>query len=191
MFPAGARNFSLLQNCSTLALQPTQPPTQWVRGVPYLKVNGPKYYADHSPTTRIQVWNGWTSTSTPSVWLHGNDRQNIYHFCILHPIFLKLSLLLTSDKIKISRNILCWVHWMETPQSLNHLCNTLSSETLDWSMSLPSFSPHHFYSTWRYHAVSVLLFPCPAELELAVQPVKHSQQLLKDPCHQNWNSKNT
>jgi hypothetical protein len=39
------------------ALGPTQPPTQWVPGVPSLRVKKPEREADHSPPTSAEVKN--------------------------------------------------------------------------------------------------------------------------------------
>lgn len=89
-FPEETRNFSPRWLWHPPSLLPTV-----YKGSPFPKVNRPQHDDDHSPSARIQVRNGWTSISTPPVCLHGNDRQNFYHFGIQYPIFFKLILLLT------------------------------------------------------------------------------------------------
>jgi hypothetical protein len=53
-FPAGARNLSFT-TASRTALEPTQPPIQWVPGDLSLGVKRPLREADHSPPSRAEV----------------------------------------------------------------------------------------------------------------------------------------
>jgi hypothetical protein len=55
----------LFTTASRTALGPTQPPIQWVPGVPSLEVKRPGREADHSPTSSAEVKNAWSYTSTP------------------------------------------------------------------------------------------------------------------------------
>jgi len=43
----------------------TQPPIQWVPGVPTLGVKRPGREVDHSPPSSAEVKNEWSYTSTP------------------------------------------------------------------------------------------------------------------------------
>jgi hypothetical protein len=42
----------LFSTVSRLALGPTQPPTQWIQGVPSLGIKQPGHKADHSPPSQ-------------------------------------------------------------------------------------------------------------------------------------------
>jgi hypothetical protein len=53
------------------ALEPTQPPIQWVPGALSLGVKRPECEADHSPPSSDEVKNAWSYTSTPPIRLHG------------------------------------------------------------------------------------------------------------------------
>jgi len=53
------------------ALEPTQPPIQWVSGALCLSVKRPGRETDHSPPFNADVKNVWSYTSTPSIRLHG------------------------------------------------------------------------------------------------------------------------
>jgi hypothetical protein len=55
---------------SRLALGPTQPPIQYVRGALSLGVKWPGREADHSPHLVPSSKNVWSYTSTPSIRLH-------------------------------------------------------------------------------------------------------------------------
>jgi hypothetical protein len=55
--PAGAGNF-LFTTVSRIALEPTQPPIQWLPGALSLRVKRPGCEADHSPPSRAEV-KGW------------------------------------------------------------------------------------------------------------------------------------
>jgi hypothetical protein len=50
---------------SRTALEPTQPPIQWVREALSLGVKRPGREADHSPPPSAEVKNAWSYTSTP------------------------------------------------------------------------------------------------------------------------------
>jgi hypothetical protein len=52
----------LFTTASRTALGPTQPPIQWIPGIPSL---GPRREADHSPPSSAEVKNVWSYTSTP------------------------------------------------------------------------------------------------------------------------------
>jgi len=54
-----------------LALQPNQPPIQWVPGFLNQRVKHPGCEADISPQSSAEVKNAWTYTSTPPIHLHG------------------------------------------------------------------------------------------------------------------------
>jgi hypothetical protein len=68
--PAGAGNFSL-HTASRPALGLNQPPIQWVSGDLSLGVKRPSREADYSPPFSAEIKNAWSSTSTPSIRLHG------------------------------------------------------------------------------------------------------------------------
>jgi hypothetical protein len=63
----GADDFT---TASRSALEPTQPPIQWVPGAPSLEVKRPGLEADHSPPSNAEVKNAWNYTSTPPIRLH-------------------------------------------------------------------------------------------------------------------------
>jgi hypothetical protein len=67
-FPAGLGIF-LFTTASRTALEPTQPPIQWVPGA--LSVKRPGHGADHLPPSSAEVKNAWSNTSTPAIHLHG------------------------------------------------------------------------------------------------------------------------
>jgi hypothetical protein len=56
---------------SRQALEPTQPPIQWVPGALSLGVKRPGRESDHSPPLSAEVKNAWSYTSTPSIRFHG------------------------------------------------------------------------------------------------------------------------
>jgi hypothetical protein len=56
-FPVGARDFSF-STASGLALEPTQPPIQWVPGALSPGVMRPGCEADHLPPSSAEVNNG-------------------------------------------------------------------------------------------------------------------------------------
>jgi hypothetical protein len=56
---------------SRTALEPTQPPIQWVPGALSLRVKWQRREADHSPPSSAKVKNVWSYTSTPPICLHG------------------------------------------------------------------------------------------------------------------------
>jgi hypothetical protein len=56
---------------SRMALEPTQPPIQWVSGAFFLGVKQLGCEADHSPPSSAEVNNMWSYTSTPPVCLNG------------------------------------------------------------------------------------------------------------------------
>jgi hypothetical protein len=56
---------------SRTALEPTQPPVQWVTVVLSLGVKRPEREADHSPPSRAEVKNEWSYTATPLIRLSG------------------------------------------------------------------------------------------------------------------------
>jgi hypothetical protein len=57
--------------CKTMALEPTQPPIQWVPGALSLGVKWPEREVDHSPPSSAEVKERWSYTSTPPIRLHG------------------------------------------------------------------------------------------------------------------------
>jgi hypothetical protein len=61
----------LLTNVSMPALEPTQPPIQWISGALSIGVKRPGREADHSPPSSAEVKNAWNYTSTPPIRLHG------------------------------------------------------------------------------------------------------------------------
>jgi hypothetical protein len=63
-FPAGAGIF-LFTTASRTALEPNQPPIQWVPGALSLVVKRPGREADHSPPASAEDKNAWSYTSTP------------------------------------------------------------------------------------------------------------------------------
>jgi hypothetical protein len=71
-FPSGARiGFFVYATASRLALGPTQPPSQSVRGALSLEVKRPGREADHSSPSSAEVKNTWSYTSTHQVRLRG------------------------------------------------------------------------------------------------------------------------
>jgi hypothetical protein len=59
--PVEAKNF-FLTTASRPALEPTQPPIQWVSWVLSLRVRRPAREADHSPQSSAEVGNAWSYT---------------------------------------------------------------------------------------------------------------------------------
>jgi hypothetical protein len=55
----------LFTTASRTALEPTQPPIQWVPESLSLGVKRPGREADHSPPSSAEVKNAWSYTSTP------------------------------------------------------------------------------------------------------------------------------
>jgi hypothetical protein len=53
------------------ALEPTEPPIQWLPGALSLVVKRPGREADHSPPSSVELKNAWGYTSTPPISLHG------------------------------------------------------------------------------------------------------------------------
>jgi hypothetical protein len=56
---------------STPALEPIQPPIQWVPEFLSLVVKRPECEAYHSPPSTAEVKNAWRYNSTPPTRLHG------------------------------------------------------------------------------------------------------------------------
>jgi hypothetical protein len=69
-FLAGAGNF-LFTAVSRTALEPTQPPIQWVPGDLSLGLKRPVRESDHSLPSSAEVKNAWSYTSTLPIRLHG------------------------------------------------------------------------------------------------------------------------
>jgi hypothetical protein len=61
----------LFTTASIPALEPTQPPIQWVPGALSLGVKRPGREADYSSPYNAEVKNAWSYTSTPSIPLRG------------------------------------------------------------------------------------------------------------------------
>jgi hypothetical protein len=61
----------LSTTASRTALEPTQPPIQWVPGALSLGVKRPEREADNSPPSSAEVKSTWSYTSTPPIRLHG------------------------------------------------------------------------------------------------------------------------
>jgi len=53
-----------------MALQPTQPPVQWVPGALTLMVKQPGCEAEHSLPSSVKFKNVWCYTSTPQYAFH-------------------------------------------------------------------------------------------------------------------------
>jgi hypothetical protein len=70
--------FFLFHNASRPALEPTQPPIQWVPGAPSLGVKRPGRDIDHLPPSNAEIKNAWSHTSAPYIFMawclvtHGN-----------------------------------------------------------------------------------------------------------------------
>jgi hypothetical protein len=62
-----------LATASSPALEPTQPPLQWVPGgrALFLVVKRAGREADHLPASNAETENEWNHTSTPPIRLHG------------------------------------------------------------------------------------------------------------------------
>jgi len=63
-FLAGGRDFFLFTTKSRPALQPKQPPVQWILGVLTLVIKQPGHEADYSPQFSAEIKNVWSYTST-------------------------------------------------------------------------------------------------------------------------------
>jgi len=67
--------FPLFATTFRLALEPTQPPIQWVTGALFPQVKWLGCEANHSPPISAKVKNVWSYTSTPQyvfmAWWHG------------------------------------------------------------------------------------------------------------------------
>jgi hypothetical protein len=61
----------LFTTASRTALEPTQPPIQWVPATVSLGVKQPERDADHSPPSSSEVKNAWSYTSTLPIRLQG------------------------------------------------------------------------------------------------------------------------
>jgi hypothetical protein len=61
----------LFTTASRTALEPTQPPIQWVPVALSLGVKEPGREADYSPPASAEVKKAWSYTSTPPICLHG------------------------------------------------------------------------------------------------------------------------
>jgi hypothetical protein len=61
----------LFTTVSRQALEPTQPPIQWVPRALSLGIKWPGREADHSLPSSAEIKNAWSYTSTLSVRLHG------------------------------------------------------------------------------------------------------------------------
>jgi hypothetical protein len=61
----------LFTTASRPALEPTQPPIQWVPGAFSLGLKRPGREDDHSPPSSAEVKNEWSYTGTPPIHLHG------------------------------------------------------------------------------------------------------------------------
>jgi hypothetical protein len=62
---------SLFTIASRPALEPTQPPIQWIPGALSVALKRPAREADHSLPSRDGVKNAWSYTFTPPIRLHG------------------------------------------------------------------------------------------------------------------------
>jgi hypothetical protein len=56
---------------SRTALEPIQPPIQWIPGALSLGVKRPGREAEHSPPSSVEVNNTWSYTFTPPIRRHG------------------------------------------------------------------------------------------------------------------------
>jgi hypothetical protein len=72
----------LFTTVSRPALEPTQPPIQWVSGVLYLGAKRPQREADHSTLSSAQVKNARSYTSTPPdafmAWCSVKAQERLY-----------------------------------------------------------------------------------------------------------------
>jgi hypothetical protein len=66
----GCRGFLLFADTSTPALEPSQPPVQWIQENLSPGIKRPVCEADKSPPSSTEVKNAWSYTSTP-LCLHG------------------------------------------------------------------------------------------------------------------------
>jgi len=62
-----ALGFFILATMSRLALEPIQPPTQWVAGVLTLGVKQLGHEVDHSPPCSAAAKHVWSYTSSPPI----------------------------------------------------------------------------------------------------------------------------
>jgi hypothetical protein len=87
---------------SRTALEPTQPPIQWVQGVLSLGVKRPGREAGHSPPSSAEVKNEWSYTSTPQyvfmAWCLVKHRENL-------PFYLPSTCSSQSVNIRQQQNI--------------------------------------------------------------------------------------
>jgi hypothetical protein len=60
----------LFTTASRTALEPTQPPIQWVTGTLSLELKQRGREADHLPPTSAKVKNAWSCISTPPIRLY-------------------------------------------------------------------------------------------------------------------------
>jgi hypothetical protein len=74
LFPLGLGIF-LFTTASRTALEPTQPPIQWVPRALSLGLKRQGSEADHSPPSSAEVKNAWGYTSTTLIRLHGVVRS--------------------------------------------------------------------------------------------------------------------
>ena len=68
-FPAGARDFHF-SSSPRHDLGTTQPSAQCVPEVSAPGIKRPRYEADHSPPSRAEIKNGWSSISCPPICIH-------------------------------------------------------------------------------------------------------------------------
>jgi hypothetical protein len=61
----------LFTAASSMALEPTQPPVQWVPGALSLGAKRPGREAYHLPLSSAEVKNAWIYPSIPPICLHG------------------------------------------------------------------------------------------------------------------------
>jgi hypothetical protein len=94
-FPIGARIF-LLAIMSRLALEPTQPPIQWIQGALCPIVKQLSHETDNSPASSAEVKTVWSSTSThPRIFVaqYLIKHRNIFTFTLYSTIIVLQSLL--------------------------------------------------------------------------------------------------
>ena len=72
----------------------TQPPIQWVT-CPFPRLKRLGCEADHSPLSNADIKKEWSYIVTPSIYLHGMDRDNFifYSFCDLQYNILNTKIL--------------------------------------------------------------------------------------------------
>jgi hypothetical protein len=69
------QRFFLFPTASRPAVEPTQPPIQWLQGALSPRVKRPGRESDHSTPSSIEVRNAWRCTSAPPIRLHGVVRH--------------------------------------------------------------------------------------------------------------------